>query len=90
MAGDREQVEEVMELIGEGSSRRIHLAVLAALVLSGVVLHGLASWYILQAVSEDWVAAPIQVWPIGIVIWVLILGLLSLGLWKCLKGMGIR
>lgn len=43
MAADREQREKVMELMGEGPTRRIRLTVLAVLALSGIVLQGLAS-----------------------------------------------
>ena len=90
MAGDQEWRDKLIELIGEGSTRRIHLAVLAALVLSGIVLHGLASLFILQAVREYWAAASFQVWPFTIVIWILIVGLLSADLWRRLKGMSGR
>ena len=71
MADNREQLEKVLELMGEGSTRRIRLTVLAALVLSGMALQGLASWYRLQAVREEWVAAAVQVWLFAIGIWIL-------------------
>ena len=90
MANDREQRDKLMKLMGEGSARRVHLTVLAALVLSGIVLHGLASWYILQALRENWIAAPIQVWPFAIGVWILIIGLLSADLWRRLKAMSGR
>ena len=90
MADDREQLENVMALVGEGSTRRSHLTVLAALLLSGIVLHGWASWYILQALRENWAAAPIQVWPFAIGVWILIIGLLSAALWRRLRGMSGR
>ena len=90
MADARKQMENVMALVGEGSIRRIHLAVLAALVLSGIVLHGLASWYILHAVGEYWAAAPIQVWPFTVGVWILILALGSAALWRRLRGMSER
>ena len=90
MADDREQLENVMALVGEGAARRIHLTVLAALVLSGIVLHGLASWYILQALRENWAAAPIQVWPFAVGVWILIIGLLLAALWRRLRGMSER
>ena len=87
MTHDREQREKVMELMGQGSTRQIHLVVLAPLVLSGIVLHGLALWYKLQAVSEAWDAAAVQVWPFAVGVWILIIGLLSAALWRRLKGM---
>ena len=43
-----------MELMGEGSARRIRLTVLFALALSGIVLQGLVYWYAAQMSSEEW------------------------------------
>ena len=60
-----------MELMGEGSTRRIRLTVLAFLVLSGMALQGLAWWYKVQAVREEWAAVVAQVWPVAIGIWIL-------------------
>ena len=90
MRDSREQLEKVLELMGEGSTRRIRLAVLAALVLSGMALHGLAWWYKVQAVSEEWAVAAVQFWPFAIGIWILTLGVLSAVLWRRLKGMSGR
>ena len=42
-----------MELMGEGSTRRIRLTVLAALAVSGIVLQALAWWYRVQAIREE-------------------------------------
>ena len=93
MAGDQEQRDKLMELIGEGSTHRILLTILAALVLSGMALQGLAWWYRVHAVSEEWAAAAVQVWPFAIGIWILIVSLLSAALWRRLKsvsGRGLR
>ena len=75
MADDREQRDKVMELMGEGPTCRIRLTVLAFLAVSGIVLQGLAWWYRLQAVREEWAAAAVQVWPFAIGIWILTVGL---------------
>ena len=79
-----------MELMGEGPTCRIRLTVLAFLAVSGIVLQGLAWWYRLQAVREEWAAAAVQVWPFAIGIWILIAGLLSAALWRRLKGSSER
>ena len=40
MAGDREQRDKLMELMGEGSTRRIRLIIFAVLTLSGIAAPG--------------------------------------------------
>ena len=90
MADGREQQKKLIELMGEGSTRRIRLIVLAFLVLSGMALQGLAWWYRVQAAREEWAAAAVQVWPFAIGIWILIAGLLSAALWRRLKGYSER
>ena len=40
MRDNREQLEKVIELMGEGSTRRIRLTVLAVMSLVGVALQG--------------------------------------------------
>ena len=75
MPGDQEQRDKLMELIGEGPTRRIRLTVLAALVLSGMALQGLAWWYRVQAVREEWAAAGVQIWPFAVGVWILTVGL---------------
>ena len=87
MADDREQRDKLMDLMGEGSTRRIRLTVLAALVLSGMALQGLAWWYRLQAVREEWAAAAVQVWSFAIGVWILTVGLALTLLRKRLKDM---
>ena len=87
MADDREQRDKLMELMGEGTTRRIHLTVLAFLAVSGIVLQALAWWYRVQAIREEWYAAAVQVWPFTICIWILTVVLLSVLLWRCLKSM---
>ena len=57
---NREQLEKVLELMGEEPTRRIHLTILAALVLFGMALQGLAWWYRVQAVTEEWAAVPVR------------------------------
>ena len=52
MAADREQRDKLMELMGEGSTRRIRLTVMAVLALSGIVLQGLVYWYAAQTASS--------------------------------------
>ena len=52
MADDREQRNQVMELMGEGSARWIRLTVLFTLALSGIVLQGLVYWYALGRDGE--------------------------------------
>ena len=41
MSENREQLEKVLELMGEGSTRRIRLTVASILALSGISLQGL-------------------------------------------------
>ena len=90
MADDREQRDKLMELMGEGSTRRILLVVLAFLAVSGIALQGLAWWYRVQAVRAEWDALAVQVWPFAIGIWILTVGLLSALLRRRLKGMSGR
>ena len=87
MADDREQRDKLMDLMGEGSTRRLRLTVLAALVPSGMALQGLAWWYRLQAVREEWAAAAVQVWPFAIGVWILTVGMGLALLQKRLKDM---
>ena len=87
MADDREQRDKLMELMGKEPTRRIHLAVLAFLVLSGMALQRLAWWYKVQAVREEWAAVAVQVWPVAIGIWILTVCLTLALLWKRLKDM---
>ena len=54
MAADREQRDKLMELMGEGSTRRIRLTVMAVLALSGIVLQGLVYWYAAQTAGKEW------------------------------------
>ena len=76
-----------MELVGEGSTRRICLTVRAFLVLSGTALQGLASWYRVQAIREEWVAAVVQAWLFAIGVWILAVVLALALLRKRLKKM---
>ena len=85
MADDREERDRLLELIGEGSTRRIRLTVLAFLVLSGMALQALAWWYKIQAVREEWAAVAVQVWPVAIGIWILTVCLALTLLWKRLN-----
>ena len=87
MADSQEQIQRVMELMGEGSTHRSHLTVLAFLAVSGIVLQALAWWYRVQAIREEWYAAALQVWPLAIGIWILIVGLLLALLRKRLRDM---
>ena len=87
MADDREQRDKLIELLGEGPPRRIHLTVLAFLAVSGIVLQALAWWYRVQAIREEWYAAAVQVWPLAIGTWILTLGLLLALLRKRLRDM---
>ena len=87
MRKNREQLKKIMGLMGEGSTRRIRLTVFAFLVVSGIVLQGLAWWYGVQMTTEKWDEAAVQVWPFAIGIWILIVGLAVARLWRCLKEM---
>ena len=71
MADDRKQLEKVMELMGEGSTRRIHLLVIAVLALSGMALQGLVYWYAVRAAGGEWGAVGIQVWAFAVGAWFL-------------------
>ena len=87
MADDREQLERVMELMGEGSTRRIRLSAVAVLALSGIVLQGLVYWYAAQPAGREWGALGIQVWAFAVGPWMLIVGLALALVWKRLKDM---
>ena len=73
--------------MGDGSTRRIRLTVLAFLVLSGMALQGLVWWYGVQTTTEKWDVAAVQVWPFAIGIWILTVGLTLALLRKRLKYM---
>ena len=75
MRDNRDQLEKVLELMGEGSTRRIRLTVIAVLALSGMALQGLVYWYAARAVGEEWGAVGIQVWAFAVGAWVLTVGL---------------
>ena len=87
MTDDLKQREKLIELMGKGPSRRIRLAVLSFLALSGIVLQGLVWWYGVQTVAEEWGAAEMQLWPLAVAAWILTVTLLVALLWKRLKGM---
>ena len=87
MADDREQRKKVIELIGEGSARRIRLIVLSVLALVGVVLQGLVYWYAAQMTAEEWSTGGVRVWALTVSIWILTVGLLITLLWRRLKSM---
>ena len=87
VADNREQLEKVAELMGEGSARWIRLIVLSLLILSGVALQVLVCWYAFQSTSEEWVFLEMQSWAFVGGAWVVILGLLLALLWRCMKDM---
>ena len=87
MTGDREQRDKLMELMGEGSTRRIRLTVVAVLALSGIVLQGLVYWYATQTAGREWGALGIHVWAFAVGAWMLIVGLALALVWKRLKDM---
>ena len=66
MVDNRKQREKFIELIGDGTVRRIRLTVVSVLALSGVVLQGLVWWYAVQMAREEWDAAGMQVWAFAI------------------------
>ena len=76
-----------MELMGEGSTRRIRLIIFAVLALSGIVLQGLVYWYATQPAGREWGALGIQVWAFAVGAWMLIVGLGLALVWKRLKDM---
>ena len=76
-----------MELMGEGSARRIRLTVLFALALSGIVLQGLVYWYAAQVGDRVWGTVGMQVWALAVGAWILTVGLTLALLRKCLKDM---
>ena len=85
MSESRVQWEKIREMMGDGWTRRVRLTVLAFLAVSGIILQGLAWWYKVHAVREEWVAAAVQVWPFAIGIWILMTGLTLALLRKRLK-----
>ena len=87
MTDGRRQLEKVMELMEEGSTRRIHLLVIAVLALSGMALQGLVYWYAAQMVGKEWGALGIQVWAFALGAWILTVGLALALLRKRLKDM---
>ena len=87
MADDREQRNQVMELMGEEPARWIRLTVLFALALSGIVLQGLVHWYAIQMVGKEWGTAGMQVWAFAVGAWILTVGLALALLRKRLKDM---
>ena len=86
----REQLAKFLEMMGEGPTRRILLAVLAFLAVSGITLQALVWWYKVQATREEWAAAAVQVWPFAIGIWILAVDLLLGLLRRRLKGSSER
>ena len=85
MADDREQRKKVMELIGEGSTRRTRLAFLSVLALVGVALQWLVYWYAARTAGEEWGAVGIQVWAFALGAWILTAGMALALLRKRLK-----
>ena len=73
--------------MGEGSTRRIRLIVLAVLALSGIALQGLVFWYAAQTAGKEWGALGIQVWAFAAGDWILTVGLALALLRKRLKDM---
>ena len=86
MAGDLELREKLNQVLGEGLTRRIHLAVLSALVLSGIAIQGAVWWYSIQAASGEWGMAGILVCAFAAGVLALAVGLLLAPLWKRFKG----
>ena len=77
MATDLEQRKQVVELLGEGSARRIHVIVASLLALVGVVLQGLVYWHAAQMADKEWGTVGMQVWAFAVGAWILIMGLLN-------------
>ena len=76
MATDLEQRRQVVELLGEGSARRIHVIVASILALVGVVLQGLVYWHAVQMADKEWGTVGMPVWAFAVGAWILIMGLL--------------
>ena len=76
------QRQKFMDLIGEGPVRRIHLAALSALVISGIAIQGAVWWYSIQAANRAWSMAGILVCAFAAGILALAVGLLLAPLWK--------
>ena len=87
MADDREQREKVIELMGEGSARRIRLITLSVLALIGVTLQGLVYGYAAQMADKEWGAVGMQAWAFAVGAWILTVGLLLTLLRQRLKDM---
>ena len=86
MAGDLEQRTKLNQVLGEGLTRRVHLAALYALALSGVAIQFAVWWYSFQFVSREWGMAGILVCAFASGVLVLTVGLLMAPLWRRLKG----
>ena len=86
MADDRKQQEKVMELLGEGQTRRIRLTVLSVWALVGIVLKGLAYWYVAQMVVKEWGDWGILACAVVVGVGILAVGLLGTLLWRRLRG----
>ena len=87
MANSWRQREKLIELLGEGSPRRLRLIVLAVLALSGTALQGLVWCYAAQMAGKEWGALGIQVWAVAVGAWILTVGLALALLRKRLKDM---
>ena len=85
MPYDREQRQKVTEMLRQGTTRRIHLAVLSVLIVSGICLQGAVFWHAAQTARESWGDAGLQVWAFFIGIWVLVVVIFLVLLWKLLK-----
>ena len=84
MADSREQRKKVIELMGEGSARRIHVIVLA---LFGIALQRLVYWYAAQMADKEWGAVGMHIWAFAAGAWILTVGLLLSLLRQRLKDM---
>lgn len=85
MADNLEQRERLNQVLGEGLTRRIHLAVLSFLILSGIAIQGAVWKYSIQAASREWGMAGILVCAAAAGVWGLAVGLLLAPMWNCLK-----
>ena len=85
MADDREQRDKLMDLLGEGATRRIHLTVLAVLALSGTVLQGLVYWYAAQTARNEWGDLGMLVWAAVVGVGIITVGLLWILMRRRLK-----
>ena len=87
MADDREQRKKVLELMGEGSTRRVRVIVSSVLAPVGVVLQGFVYLYAAQVADKEWGTVGMQVWAFVVGAWILTVGLLLALLRQRLKGM---